>query len=67
MRKVQAAVDPVQAPVQPSNTEPAAGLAVRVMVEPAGSVAEHRIGQLMPPVSEVTVPEPRPATLTDAW
>lgn len=55
---------PVQAPVQPANSDPVAGTAVRTMVEPVLTFALQVPGQLMPPTLLVTDPEPVPASVT---
>ena len=54
---------PVQSPVHPAKTEPAAGVAVKTMVEPVLMVAEHTPGQFTPPTLLVTDPVPVPATV----
>jgi hypothetical protein len=46
--------------VQPANVEPAAGLAVSVMLEPAGNDAEHVAPQLIAAGFDVTEPLPPP-------
>jgi hypothetical protein len=51
-------------PLQPSNTEPGAGLAVSVTVVPELKLATQVAPQLMPAGEEVTVPVPLPARLT---
>src|SRR4051794_10484824 len=48
---------PEPAPDQPSNVEPAAGVAVRVTVLPSAYVDAH-------PPAHVTVPEPEPERVT---
>ena len=49
---------PVQAPVQPAKTNPAAGEAVRLTAVPVAREAlQDVLGQLIPPTSLVTVPE----------
>ena len=54
---------PVQAPVQPANTKPDAGVAVSVTVEPVLIVALQVPGQLIP--LPATVPEPDTVTFTE--
>jgi hypothetical protein len=49
---------PVQAPLQPEKTAPAAGVATSVTVASALKLALQVPGQLMPPGDDVTVPEP---------
>jgi hypothetical protein len=51
---------PEQAPVHPVKTEPAAGVAVRVIVDPAVYAEEQVPPQLMPAGVDVTVPLPLP-------
>ena len=51
---------PVQAPLQPINVEPAVGVAVRVILVPAGKLAEQVEPQLIPAGSLVMFPEPFP-------
>jgi len=55
---------PVQAPLQPANVEPLAAAAVSVTDVPLAMFALQVLPQLMPPVFEVTVPEPLPALVT---
>jgi len=55
---------PVQAPLQPVNVEPVAGVAVRVTFVPRLKLALHVAPQLMPAGDEVTVPLPVPALPT---
>jgi len=56
---------PVQPPpLQPVNTEPAAGVAVSVNVEPLRATCEQVEPQLMDPGDDVTVPAPVPALAT---
>jgi len=62
---VQVAV-PVQAPLQPANTEPAAGAAVSVTDAPLLNAKLHSVPQLIPAGDEVTVPVPLPARVTVA-
>lgn len=56
--------EPVQAPDQPANTDPAFGVAVNVTLVPAPYVSVQSAPQLMPVGDEVTVPVPVPARLT---
>ena len=53
---------PMQAPVQPANTDPAAGVAVSVTAVLVFTEALHVPGQLIP--LPVTVPVPVPARVT---
>ena len=55
---------PVQAPLQPANVEPLAGVAVRPTIAPEEYEAVHVAPQLMPEGDEITVPVPVPARLT---
>ena len=55
---------PVQAPLQPANMEPEAGLAVRVTAVPVLKLALQVPGQSIPLGLLVTVPDPVPARLT---
>lgn len=57
-------VPEVPPPLQPANTEPAAGVAVRVTVVPEENDFEQVDPQLMPDGALVTVPEPVPALST---
>lgn len=59
--KVQVPVPVQPPPLQPMNTEFAAGVAVRVTLVFVLYPAEHMAPQSMPPTSLVTVPEPVPA------
>src|SRR5215468_5900140 len=52
---------PEQAPLQPVNDEPLAADAVSVTEAPLAMFALQVLPQLMPPVFDVTVPEPLPA------
>ena len=54
-------VPEVPPPLQPANTEPAAGVAVRVTLVPEENDFEQVEPQLMPDGALVTVPEPVPA------
>jgi phage tail protein X len=51
---------PLQAPVQPANSEPLAGEAVKVTGVPLAKIALQVLGQLMPDGLLVTVPDPPP-------
>jgi hypothetical protein len=51
-------------PVKLTKLEPASAVAVRVTVVPAGRLAEHVPGQLIPPTSLVIVPSPVPVFRT---
>jgi hypothetical protein len=55
---------PVQAPLQPVNVLPAAGVAVSVTDVPELYVALHVAPQLIPAGALVTVPVPDPAFVT---
>ena len=56
---------PVQPlPLQPANTEPTAGVAVKVTVAPDANLAEQVDPQLIPEGLLVTVPVPVPALFT---
>jgi hypothetical protein len=55
---------PEQAPLQPVNAEPAAGVSVNVTTVPLMKFALHVPGQLMPAGLLVTVPVPLPAKVT---
>jgi hypothetical protein len=63
---VQVAV-PEQPPDQPTKVEPAAGVAVRVMVVPPLKLALQVAPQLIPEGTLVTVPEPVPLACTVSW
>src|SRR5262245_24493498 len=52
---------PAQSQVQPANTEPWSGVAVRVTVLPASNPAWQLPAQAMPAGLEVSCPEPAPA------
>src|SRR3954468_20399866 len=51
---------PEQAPGQPANVEPAAGVAVSVTTVPAGKLAPQVVPQLRPAGEDVTPPRPVP-------
>jgi hypothetical protein len=56
---------PLQAPLQPTNVEPALGVAVNITPVPAEKFAAHLVvGQLMPAGLLVTVPPPVPPSAT---
>ena len=55
---------PVQAPLQPVNTDPAAGVAARLTTVPATNVDEQVDPQLMPAGEDDTAPLPVPASDT---
>ena len=61
---VQAPVPVHPPPLQPVKVEPAAGVAVRVMVVPLAKLAEQVAPQLIPAGELVTVPLPVPAGVT---
>jgi hypothetical protein len=52
---------PLQAPLQPVNVEPAAGVALRPTLVPLAKLALQVEPQLIPPGLEATIPEPVPA------
>ena len=58
------APEPEQAPPQPVNTEPAAGVAARLTSVPAAKLAEQVAPQLMPAGLLATVPLPVPPRVT---
>lgn len=66
MATVHVVVVPVQAPLQPANTEPAAGAAVSVTDAPLLNAKLHSVPQLIPAGDEVTLPVPLPARVTVA-
>jgi hypothetical protein len=55
---------PVQAPLQPANVEPAAGVAARVNDAPGVTVSAQSLPQLMPAGELDTVPRPVPVLVT---
>src|SRR5688572_17359768 len=55
---------PLHAPVQPTNSEPVAALAVSVTVEPAGIDSVQSLPQLMPAGFDETEPLPLPVFVT---
>jgi len=55
---------PLQAPLQPVNVDPAAGLAVSTTVLPLAKLAEQTAPQLIPDGLLVTLPVPAPARVT---
>src|SRR6185436_8235767 len=57
---------PEHAPLQPANDEPAAGVAVSVLVVPGVTDCEQVAPQLMPAGLLVTVPEPAPLLVTES-
>src|SRR3954469_8511181 len=61
---VQVRPVPVQPPVQPSNLEPVAGVAVKVTAWPKLKPALHVAPQLIPAGTDVTVPAPLPGLVT---
>jgi hypothetical protein len=65
--RVQVAEVPEHEPDHPEKVEPVAGVAVKVTDVPETRDAEQTEPQEMPPVLEVTVPEPVPdsATVTE--
>jgi hypothetical protein len=60
-------VVPEQPPDQPAKVEPAAGVAVRVMVVPPLKLALQVAPQLIPEGTLVIVPEPVPLACTVSW
>ncbi len=59
--------EPVQAPVQPANVDPALAVAVSVTGLPPVNIALHVVPQLMPAGLLVITPEPVPAVTTLSW
>ena len=57
----------MHAPVQPANAEPAAALAVRIVVDPLLKFAVQVGGQLIPLGWLVTVPVPAPEVATEQF
>ena len=57
---------PEQAPLQPTNVEPASGVAVRVTAVPGVSACEHVAPQEIPADVPVTVPVPVPLLVTES-
>lgn len=55
---------PVHAPLQPANTEPAAGVGVNVTVASTGTCAMQAVPQLMPANADATLPVPVPERTT---
>jgi hypothetical protein len=64
MERVQTGAVPAQPPLQPTNSESAAGVAVSVTAAPDGNEAEHVDPQAISPPPLETVPVPSPALLT---
>src|SRR5688572_22430459 len=60
------AVVPVQAPDQPANTEPEAGVAVSATTAPAEKDALQVAPQSIPAGAEITLPVPEPARVTSS-
>jgi hypothetical protein len=60
----QVARAPEQSPVQPSNAEPAAGVAVKAIVVPQPTVALHVVPQSTRDGVVVTTPVPPPVRAT---
>jgi hypothetical protein len=56
---------PEQAPLQPVNAEPDAGVAARLTTVFAAKPAEHVVPQMIPAGALATAPVPVPAALTD--
>jgi hypothetical protein len=65
MLTVQVVDVPLQAPLQPENTEPVVGVAVSVTAVPCANCVEHVEPQLIPAGALVTVPEPEPSRVTN--
>jgi hypothetical protein len=57
---------PEQAPLQPLNVEPLAGVALRVTAVPLAKLAEQVVPQLIPVGWLVTAPVPVPDFVTDS-
>ena len=55
---------PLQVSDQPTNVDPAAGVAVKVTLEPLLKLALHLVPQLIPAGLLVTIPLPVPARVT---
>ena len=55
---------PLQAPLQPANTEPSDAVSVNVTCVPLAKLPEHPSGQLIPCGALVTFPLPVPASVT---
>jgi hypothetical protein len=64
MERVQTGAVPAQPPLQPTNSESAAGVAVSVTAAPDGNEAAHVDPQAISPPPLETVPVPSPALLT---
>ena len=56
--------EPLQAPLQPANTEPSDAVSVNVTCVPLAKLPEHPSGQLIPCGALVTFPLPVPASVT---
>ena len=61
---VAVVVVPAQAPDQLLKVDPVAGVAVSAMLVPFGKSDEQALPQSIPPGTDVTVPEPKPALVT---
>ena len=61
---VAVVVVPAQAPDQMLKVDPVAGVAVSAMLVPRGKRDEQVVPQSIPPGTDVTVPEPKPALVT---
>jgi len=55
---------PLQAPLQPANAEPEAGVAVKLTILPLAKLAEQVAPQEIPTGELVTVPVPVPVSVT---
>ena len=64
MRVTLQAPVPLQAPLQPANVEPAAGIAVKVTTVPLVKLAEQVAPQEIPAGELTTVPVPLPLSIT---
>jgi hypothetical protein len=66
MTNVQVGEVPLQAPLQPVNVEPVAGVAVSVTVVPLARPTSQVVPQLMPAGLLATLPPPVPAVATSS-
>jgi len=65
MSKVQTPL-PEHAPLQPTNTDPAAAVGVSATLESASKLAKQALPQSMPEGLLVTAPEPVPSLVTES-